>query len=151
MKNLLRFLLVALLLVSDVAFAQQVTTTQTRLLTFRKQSTRAVDAANGAVSYTGFGFQPTTCVGAGGTSDSTVYKTLFSSVDSAGNSLAVATYGAAMIASVSSVFFAFFDATATNNQTAVWTSYDTDGLTLTWTKTGTPAALTATIYMTCSR
>lgn len=124
--------------------------------------TRVLSAAAGNVSYTGVGFQPTTCefiTMAGvnnnilsismGFSDSSkaafgvgeLYQNVNDgSISTQSNTRngAFAIYAADGNASV--VFSAY--------QTAVIASYDSDGFTLTWAKTGAPTS-TATIIVRC--
>jgi hypothetical protein len=111
--------------------------------------TRDLTAATGSVAYTGMGFQPTSCFATGDVSGSiTQYTNIFSMADSA-RSAAGAALGASVV--VTSTFFVnLIDSTGLNAQQAVVTSYDADGLTLTWTKTGTPTG-TSTIYIMCYR
>jgi hypothetical protein len=114
-----------------------------------KQITRDLTAITGTVAYTGVGFQPTACVGAGSTNASLAYTTFLGLADSAGAGLAFA--GTPTVNETTSHFLFFADvAVATNNQTADIASYDSDGFTLSWTKTGSPTG-TATVQIMCFR
>lgn len=110
--------------------------------------TRDLSLANGSVAYTGMGFQPTSCVAnAQITTSATQYTTHFGMSDSARTISSTAFFGGTL---VSPNFLVLFDTTATNGQVASIASYDSDGLTLTWTKTGAPTG-TATANLVCYR
>lgn len=99
-------------------------------------TTRDMTAATGNVSYTGIGFQPTSlrllaCI-VGGLIGSDGFA------DSARTAYCVGRYGTSGL-QTSQVALAYVDVDAANNkQTCVVASYDADGFTLTWTKTGSP-------------
>lgn len=116
----------------------------------RIEITRDLTAASGNVSYTGVGFQPTTCTGFGDAATSlSQYVTLIGMVDSAG-SAANMTLVTAGVVYDNAAFLRFFDATGSSSQRASINSFDADGFTLSWTKTGTPTG-TATITIVCYR
>jgi hypothetical protein len=85
----------------------------------------------------------------GSTNASLAYTTFLGLADSAGAGLAFA--GTPTVNETTSHFLFFADvAVATNNQTADIASYDSDGFTLSWTKTGSPTG-TATVQIMCFR
>jgi len=108
-------------------------------------STRIMTADPGDVSYNGVGFTPTS-IQALTVIDGTVYFSVgFADSSKAGQALyehaAVKGSGAYLI----------LIASATNKfQTAIVKSYDADGFTLTWTKTGTPTG-TVKLSFLCFR
>jgi hypothetical protein len=111
--------------------------------------TRDMTAATASVAYTGFGFQPTVCFAAGQTAGSlTGNVDVFSMVDSSRS--ASNTVLAANTLNVGTNFLTFIDTTGTNQQTSSVTSFDADGLTLSWTKVGSPTG-TASINILCLR
>lgn len=112
--------------------------------------TRDLTVATGSVAYTGMGFQPTSCIGSGQVAGGgfTNYTSLGSIADSSRSPST--TYYATTAKFSNSFFFAFADATETNYQLASIASYDADGFTLSWTKTGTPTG-TASFTLTCFR
>ena len=109
-------------------------------------ATRDMTAASGAVSYTGVGFKPKAIIAMGfiassdanaaiGFGDSALVDDamFWNTTPSVGNSNSLL-----MIQTNPGVAY----------QAAVITSYDTDGFTLTWTKTSTPTG-TATLKFLC--
>jgi hypothetical protein len=111
---------------------------------------RDLTAASGNVAYTGVGFRPTALMASGNVAGSpiTSYTTICGFADSAlgsGNTLL-----SAAIITVSGDLLTFRDATGSNLQSAVVASYDSDGFTLTWTKTASPTG-TATTRVLCFR
>lgn len=107
--------------------------------------TRDLTVASGNVAYTGAGFTPTALVACGGPASGIQYQTVFGMADSArGGSDATFNGG---IVSVPALIY-LTDATGAHTQQASVASYDADGFTLTWTKSGTPTG-TATIYIMC--
>lgn len=111
--------------------------------------TRDLTASSGNVAYTGMGFTPTACDVHGGVANSFAYNTFHGFADSSrtANVLYVAT---ATTFSNTTVFMVFEDTTGANSQAASIASYDADGLTLTWTKGGTPSG-TAAFAIRCFR
>jgi hypothetical protein len=110
-------------------------------------STRSSTAANGNVAYTGVGFKPSLVLalmsssGAlgrwsiGGMDGTTSYSLYTNEL---GNTQTIATYAGAVTASGGS-------------QLAAYSSFDVDGFTITWTKTGAPAADTYSLIFICFR
>jgi hypothetical protein len=112
-------------------------------------ATRDLTLASGNVAYTGVGFQPTSCLTTGMVAASlTQYQTAFGMADSARSVKAYALYAGTFTTTVN--FLLFGDLGGSNLQGASIASYDSDGLTLTWTKTGSPTG-TATFYIMCFR
>lgn len=107
-------------------------------------ATRAMTAASGDVSYTGVGFKPSVIIAlatenAGG-----------SSIGFSDSALTV--IGQVLEKTVGSfglsVLYLIYVEVSAANQKAIVKSYDADGFTLTWTKTGSPTG-TATLYFLC--
>ena len=103
-------------------------------------------AGSGDVAYTGVGFTPTSIDAFGGI-DATA-QVFHGKSDSAKgvmvthlNSSSAWKYNATYLVIIS---------IAAGEQLAVLKSYDADGFTLTWTKTGTPTG-TATLYFKCCK
>lgn len=114
-------------------------------------STRDLTVATGSVAYTGMGFTPTTCEAWGQTAGTIDYITLNGySNPSLSLQRSISTFGVATQYTNTSALMAYYDSTGSNLQAFVVTSYDADGLTGTWTKTGTPTG-TATFYLRCMR
>ncbi len=112
--------------------------------------TRDLTVATGNVAYTGLGFVPTTCFQSGGVAGSlTQYVSIIGFSDSARTVVSTNLSGST-ISPAQAFFIVLFDTTSTNGQTAIINSYDADGFTLGWTKTGTPSG-TATIKVLCYR
>lgn len=111
-------------------------------------ATRDLTAANGDVTYSGFGFRPSACFGVGAVGSGTPqYLTFSSLMDSSGASIASFVGGAYALAAG---FFLFRDSAGTSDQLATFSAYTSDGVTLTWTKTGTPTG-TAVLRILCVR
>lgn len=112
-------------------------------------TTRDLTAATGSVAYTGMGFTPTSCIAFGALPGVAVGNNtswgLADSARTAGN-----IFGDANAMQTGAQFISFADVTGTNIQQATISSYDADGLTLSWTKTNVPTG-TATIYILCFR
>src|SRR5262249_18330753 len=111
-------------------------------------TTRDVTAAGGAVAYTGVGFKPTRLqirffvIGAGLGGSGQAYSDSSSPPNVAFN--AFFTDVTTHQGGTSNIVY-YSNSTGTTQQTAVLTSYDSDGFTLTWTKTGSPGAATLTM------
>lgn len=109
--------------------------------------TRDLTVASGNVAYTGCGFSPRMLIATGGVTPATSQYITFTgfaaSGGGAGSSIAFGTTYAN-----SAAFLNVADTTAANSQNATVISYDADGFTLGWTKTGTPIG-TATFYVAC--
>lgn len=111
--------------------------------------TRDTSAASGNVSYTGCGFQPTALVLVGSNNVTTSWSV--GVVDSARGAGNIFMYFAATTSySTAALRVDAPDVGGAHNQSAAVASYDPDGFTLTWTKTGTPTG-TAGIYALCMK
>jgi hypothetical protein len=127
------------LLWSSLASAQGINNPSAPVISKAGTATRDLTVASGTQAITGMGFKPSTCFFNGTTSGALgAYTTLFgfSSSTTAGAVLAYA--GTTLITTVINTVLIANDATNANGQTAVMTSYDTDGFTLTWTKNSVP-------------
>lgn len=103
-------------------------------------NTRDLTTASGSQVITGMGFQPTWCSGAGtvpGQADYTVFAAFADSARASYNMFSF--QGATGHSNDNASFMLVVDVTNANSQTATIASYDADGLTLSWTKTGTPS------------
>ena len=107
--------------------------------------TRAMDAATAAVSYTGIGFKPSLLFLMAASPLSTSWSIGFSLTGS--TSFNMRGWGATFApeSGVTLLLLLAEDAAQTKYQVAAMTSFDTDGFTLSWTRTGATAAGTATI------
>jgi len=104
--------------------------------------TRAMDAASGDVAYTGVGFQPSNIIffGEVGTDG------LSFGFDNATNHYATFLYTAATtIFNKSTAYSVYVVEADAKYQAAIVKTFDVDGFTLTWTRTGATASATATI------
>ena len=113
-----------------------------------KSETRDMEAASGDVSYTGYGFQPTSlecfAVLAGSPAGSWGFT------DLAGDEfVTLQDYDSNM--TVAPGYIIWLRPAAGKSQQATWKSYDANGFTLTWTKTGTPAAGTGGLFFRAVR
>jgi hypothetical protein len=111
--------------------------------------TRDTSLASGSVAYTGVGFKPTAlifCISDGANRMSVGF------IDAAksGISLSPWTAGYANWAALSGIGAYVVDGTAANHATASVASFDADGFTLSWVKTGSPTG-TQTVYVLCLR
>lgn len=121
-----------------------------RLKSASISSTRDLTVATGSVAYTGMGFQPTSCFSMGQVSQSiTQYTTIIGFADSARTASDMNLQGSVTLLTAGA-FLVAADVTQVNLQSATITSYDADGLTLSWTKTGTPSG-TFTFKIMCFR
>lgn len=111
-------------------------------------STRDLSVASNTVAYTGMGFQPTACIGLGGIIGF-ANSTFFGMVDSARSAANSYSVNGTQF-NVTTNFLTFTDVAGTNQAAATISSYDSDGLTLSWTKTASPTG-TATFYIMCFR
>jgi hypothetical protein len=117
---------------------------KTKILNF----TRAGDGATADVSYTGVGFIPskiTAIMVAGGT---LYWSTGFADSTKAASVIYQGAANTVYDSSSGLILYSNFSGWA---QTATVKSYDADGFTLTWTKTGSPSAGTLTIKVICER
>ena len=105
--------------------------------------TRAMTAASGDVSYTGVGFQPNNILFlAHSTSGS-----ISTGMDNGTSRYAVTTWGKTVpYYSHTAYLSVSMIQSVTQLQTALVKSFDSDGFTLTWTRTGTPSAGDGTVY-----
>lgn len=112
-------------------------------------TTRNMTTASGSQAITGVGFQPSACLVSGTINGSAnnVNTTYLGMVDAGLTGVDLD-----MVSIQTGVntgrFLGIIDATTTNFQTAVVASLDADGLTLTWTKTGSPTG-TLTMILMC--
>lgn len=116
---------------------------------------RSSGAASGNVSYTGAGFRPSAVVFIGIFNPSSAAWSV-GFADNALQSVCIVQYGtsaATQMTTATNSAIALFDPPSGGGagQTALLASYDADGFTLTWTKMGTPAAVTSTIFALCLR
>lgn len=116
----------------------------TRLQSKIIYATRDLAASSGDVSYTGAGFKPTVIIAFG--SMDNFFISSFGFSDSSLGKRAVWTQPA------SSTFLGrenlvFFSTAVGSDQIAVVKSYDDDGFTLTWAKTGTPSGTSAIAFL----
>lgn len=110
-------------------------------------TTYNLTTASGNQAITGMGFKPSTCDAFGSTGAVSTYTTLNSHSDST-RTYAMLYYSSNTISFSASFFLGAVDATSTNYQLATIASYDSDGLTLTWAKTGSPTG-TFNISLRC--
>lgn len=109
--------------------------------------TRTPATASGDVAYTGVGFQPTSLVAFGAQGASA--NVGFSAIADSSKTAAALFDGNAPYTFTSSAFITV--GIAASNQSAVVKSYDADGFTLTWTKTGAPGGGDYSIAVLCLR
>jgi hypothetical protein len=109
---------------------------------------RDLTVAGGSVAYTGVGFKPTALIAIGGEAVGYTYTTYGGLADNAGTGRSL--FGTTAAPSPTANFLLFSDAGVANFQAANVASYDVDGFTLTWLKTGSPTG-TATVYVLCLR
>ncbi|MFA5036689.1 MAG: hypothetical protein WC479_05885 [Candidatus Izemoplasmatales bacterium] len=122
----------------------------TRLASKTQTETRDNTAASGNVSYTGYGFTPTALIIFACLNDTV--NTSFGHCDSVRveqvmmyrQEVSQWTHNSNQIVYITS-------ALAANRQTAIVASYDADGFTLTWTKSGTPSAGTIAMMVIAVR
>lgn len=118
--------------------------------------TRDLTAGTGSVAYTGVGFVPTVCLTAGTVGASVGYTTYLGVSDSGlvQGMVGSANNGGASITTTSQNTTAFIrevnSSAFTDLQTGTVTSYDADGFTISWVKTGSPTG-TMTAYVLCLR
>ena len=107
--------------------------------------TRDMTAVSGSVAYTGVGFKPKAIAFTGGVNATT--DIMIAGFDDGTTRGATAfNPGSAGTGQINGSSSVFLPSAAATSQMAVVTTFDTDGFTLTWTKTGSPSAGTATIY-----
>lgn len=107
---------------------------------------RSPGTASGDVAYTGVGFQPTSLIAFGAVGGST--NVGFNAIADS-NKTAAALFDGGAFSFTSSAFITVGVAAA--NQSAVVKSYDADGFTLTWTRTGAPGGADYSIAVLCFR
>ena len=111
--------------------------------------TSAAAAASGAVSYTGAGFKPIAAIiVAIGTDGNDNFSIGFADGDASSGSIEFHTMGGTPASSLNSSdkVIVAQDSAATDKQEAVLTTFDSDGLTLTWTKTANGEAVSFIIF-----
>jgi hypothetical protein len=119
----------------------------TRLLSKILSGTRDATAASGNVSYTGVGFQPTSII-----VQYCVNDTLYNGrghADSARNNGCLYQHAANLYSATD--LFIYHSDKASWSQEASVASYDADGFTLTWTKSGTVPSGTIAMRFICYR
>lgn len=123
----------------------------TRLLSKIKIGTRDLTAATGDVSYTGVGFTPTALIGFAKNGASASWGAVDSAKTGDGVNYKTGTgyYGHSTDGYGANLLFVI-DMGSGNFQTATVKTYDADGFTLTWTKTGSPTG-TAAFTIQCFR
>ncbi len=109
---------------------------------------RDMTAVTGNVAYTGCGFSPRLLTATGGVSGATSDRVTFLGLIASGGAVGNAAIAGTVVL-VNSNFIEAFETGLTNGQSAGVNSFDADGFTLAWTKTGTPGAGTATFYVSC--
>lgn len=110
------------------------------------EGSRDLTAASGAVAYTGLGFQPTGIIVLAGINGAVHQSWGFAnSVITSG--IVHMVYDTTLLSAVANRLI-HLQPSSGNNQIAVLTSYDADGFTLTWTKTGSPTG-TGTLLFLC--
>jgi hypothetical protein len=108
--------------------------------------TRALDGASGDVAYTGIGFRPTSIeFFASVATDTLGFSDGFCDASSGIENQCTTRDSATGAISSSSNCIKIVKPTTADIQSAVLKQFDADGFTLTWTKTGTPAANTITV------
>lgn len=118
----------------------------TRLSSKIISATRDLTAASGDVAYTGVGFTPT-CIIAMGVVDTTL-KQSKGFADSSKTAVNMFEYIADTYFIDAQLLLIETGGGASTRQSAIVKTYDTDGFTLTWTKTGSPTG-TATLKFLC--
>ena len=106
--------------------------------------TRDMAAATGSVSYTGVGFQPKLLLFAGGVNPGIAFC-IFGGTDGTTNFSNMNWYGVTAGQFNNNTTVVGLYADASNSNAANFTSFDSDGFTLSWSKAGTPTG-TATVY-----
>lgn len=116
-----------------------------RLKSKVKTFSRDLTAASGDVAYTGVGFTPTAVIGIGAIQN--VFEFVIGIADSAKAASQIEPYTANTMQETNTRFLDIATS-AGNDQGAIVKSYDADGFTLTWTKSGTPTG-TAELAVLC--
>src|SRR5262245_39114056 len=99
--------------------------------------TRDLTVASGNVAYTGCGFSPRLLIATGAVNGATTAYTTFSGMTASGGGQgSTSIFGTSYTQSTN--FLQAIDATGANSQIANIVTFDADGFTLAWTKTGTP-------------
>lgn len=112
--------------------------------------TRDLTAANGNVSYTGVGFQPTCLIVLSAISTSAIIASSWGIADSAKNISTVWHYTDGTFGTASNSLVLVAAGAGAYQQITAIVSYNADGFTLTWAKTGAPTG-TLTISILCLR
>lgn len=110
------------------------------------ESTKNLADATGDTAYTGVGFRPSSIVAIAGVTSS--YPMAIGFSDAATTVRSVGQYGANTF--FSGAYLLALASSGGNQNVATVKSYDTDGFTLTWTKSGSPTG-TAGIFFLCFR
>lgn len=105
-------------------------------------STRDMTAATGAVSYTGAGFTPTACI---------AWGSIAGQVDSISWGFADSAKTASRIEREAGAFYVgaqlFYIVPSGGNQQATVSTWDSDGVTLSWTKVSTPTGTADIVFL----
>lgn len=108
---------------------------------------RAMDASSGNVSYTGIGFKPNALIFASANATIKSFSLGFHySNDTTSLGITINWNGTSTTFSTSNDTVRLIETAGSKEQTATVASLDSDGFTLSWTKTGTPAANTVWVW-----
>jgi len=111
---------------------------------------RAIDAADGDVSYTGVGFKPSLVLFFGGTA-ATIAATFLGGSNGT-NHYSLNNYPTAGQVYIASAYCIFLSTpTSSDYEVANLKTLDSDGFTLTWIKGGNPSAITAIMFYVALR
>lgn len=111
--------------------------------------TRALNAGNGSVTYSGAGFQPTVVIITAFESAGSTASICFAGSSGAGGSLSFNGVGAGAGSISANAVAIAQDADPTVTGQTASLSYTSDGFSLNWTKHGSPPAVTVTLYALC--
>jgi len=112
-------------------------------------STRDLATASGTVTYTGAGFTPTSVIAFAAMNGTSTGRSIGWSNSGLSSGAAIIVYDA--VASFSNVQnLLHIQPTSGNNQVGAFSAFTSDGLTVVWTKTGSPTG-TASLTFICSR
>lgn len=109
-------------------------------------STRALDGATADVAYTGVGFKPSGFIAL---AQMDMQDKWCIGIAGGGNSVMISRWGSTSY--LGAALMVIYDADVAKNQIATIKSYDSDGVTITWTRNGATAAGTITFALMCFR
>lgn len=114
-------------------------------------ATRALNASSASVAYTGVGFKPTSLIVISATATSSPQGS-WTMIDSGLTHQNIGLFDSNKFALQSAIVL-WDNATVAGgtNQSGIVSSFDADGFTISWTKNGTPAAVTTTFMVLCLR